>query len=54
MSHIFTRRAFQLSQIVGTTVANRDSGFILYHVPPNDHYSHYPHNGYVAFWLSVV
>lgn len=34
---------------VEATVANRDGGFILCHVPPNDHYNHYLHNGYVAF-----
>lgn len=54
MSHIFTRRALRLSQIVGTTVANRDGGFILCQVPPNDHYNHYPYNGYVAFWQGGV
>ena len=36
MPHIFTKRAFRLSQTVGTTVANRDGGFILCQVPPND------------------
>ena len=34
---------------IETTVANRDGGFILCQVPPNDHYNHYLHNGYMAF-----
>ncbi len=44
----------RLPQIVETTVAFRDGGFILCQVPPSDHYSHYPHNGCVSFWLSVA
>lgn len=43
-----------LPQFVGATAAMRDGGFILCQVPPSDHYSHYPHNGYEAFWLSGV
>ena len=43
-----------LPQFVGTTAAMRDGGFILCQEPPSDRYSHYPHNGYLAFWLSVV
>ena len=44
----------RLPQIVETTVANRDGGFILYQVPPNDHYNHYRHSVYVEFLLSVA
>ena len=40
----------RLSQIVETTVANRDGGFIFCPVLPSDRYSHYLHNEYVAFW----
>lgn len=39
----------RLPQIVETTVANRDGGFILCQVLPNVRYNHYQHNGYVAF-----
>ena len=53
-SHILRDTIFRLSQIVEATVAFRDGGFILCQVPPSDHYSHYPHNGCVAFWLSVA
>ena len=42
----------RLSQIVETTVANRDGGFTLGQVLPNDHYNHCLHNEYVAFLLS--
>lgn len=40
----------RLPQIVETTVANRDGGFILYQELPNNHYNHYLHSEYVAFW----
>ena len=53
-SHILRDTIFRLSQIIKATVAIRYGGFILYQVPPNDHYSHYPHNGYVAFLLYVT
>ena len=43
-----------LPQFVGTTAAMRDGGFILCQVPPSVHYSHFPHNGYVAFWQGGV
>ena len=39
----------RLPQIVETTVANRDGGFILCQVLSNVRYNHYQHNGYVAF-----
>ena len=41
-------------QIVETIVANRNGGFTLGQVPPNDHYNHYRHSVYVAFLLSVA
>ena len=44
----------RLTQFVETTFAYRDGGFILCQVPPSDHYNHYPHNGYVAFWQGGV
>lgn len=48
MSHIFTRHAFRLSQIIGTTVANRDGGlFFAKYLPMIS--NHYRHNGHVAF-----
>ena len=40
----------RLPQIVETTVANRDGGFTLCQVLPNDHYNHYLHNEYVEVW----
>ena len=43
-----SRRAFQLSQIVGTTVANRDGGlFFAKYIPMTS--NHYRHNGHMAF-----
>ena len=40
----------RLPQIVETTVANRDGSFILCQILSNDHYNHYRHSEYVAFW----
>ena len=31
-------------------IANRNGGFILCQVLPNDHYNHYLHNEYVEVW----
>lgn len=44
------------SFIPGTAISlgQYSGGFILCQEPPSVHYSHFPHNGYVAFWLSVV
>lgn len=50
MSHIFTRHAFQLSQIIGTTVANRDGGlFFAKYLPMiSNHYRHNEHGHFAS------